>query len=76
MVPYSLHVQDVPGSVIKTLYRLNWWAWDLVVIAIRARGSFFMEKQTEFVFLVFKVKLDEDSQDDTLSKLAFSLSAT
>ncbi len=35
-----------------------------------------MEKQTELVFLVFKVKLDEDSQDDTLSKLAFSLSAT
>ncbi len=41
------------------------------------KGSFcLMEKQTEFVFLVFKVKQDEDSQDDILSKLAFSLSAT
>ena len=35
-----------------------------------------MENQTEFVFLVFKVKQDEASQDDILSKLAFSFSAT
>ncbi len=35
-----------------------------------------MDKQTEFVFLVFKVKQDEDSRDDILSMLAFSLSAT
>ncbi len=27
------------------------------------RGSFLLEKQTEFIFLVFKVKQDEDSQD-------------
>ena len=30
----------------------------------------------QFVFLVFKVKQDEASQDNILSKLAFSFSAT
>ncbi len=40
--------------------------------------SFLMEKQTEFFLFIFllKVKQDEYSQDDILSKLAFSLSAT